>query len=110
MISGLRGWSRHEKQDVATIIRAQAGPNEMRYLRLTQKHARLRAERAAIGVEGIVRVKRVPMSHPILLYDGVCGLCNRLVQFILRRDPSGMFRFASLQSTLAAGILARHGE
>ena len=57
-----------------------------------------------------MRVKRVPMSHPILLYDGVCGLCNRLVQFILRRDLSGMFRFASLQSTLAAGILARHGE
>lgn len=50
------------------------------------------------------------MSHPIFLYDGVCGLCNRLVQFILRRDPSGTFRFASLQSALAAGILAQHGE
>lgn len=50
------------------------------------------------------------MSHPILLYDGVCGLCNRLVQFVLRRDPNGMFRFASLQSALDAGILARHGE
>ncbi|MGO9086057.1 MAG: thiol-disulfide oxidoreductase DCC family protein [Candidatus Sulfotelmatobacter sp.] len=49
------------------------------------------------------------MPHPILLYDGVCGLCNRLVQFILRRDRSGVFRFASLQSALAAGILARHG-
>jgi len=49
------------------------------------------------------------MSSPILLYDGVCGLCNRLVQFILRRDPEGVFRFASLQSALAAGILARHG-
>jgi len=49
------------------------------------------------------------MSHPILLYDGVCGLCNRLVQFILRRDPHGVFRFASLQSPLAGRILARHG-
>src|SRR5258706_16452898 len=49
------------------------------------------------------------MSHPILLYDGVCGLCNRLVQFILRRDPGGVFRFASLQSPLAGRILARHG-
>ena len=28
-------------------------------------------------------------GHPILLYDGVCGLCNRLVQFILRRDAAG---------------------
>ena len=48
-------------------------------------------------------------SHPILLYDGVCGLCNRLVQFILRRDPGGVFRFAALQSALAGRVLARHG-
>ena len=50
------------------------------------------------------------MSHPILLYDGVCGLCNRVNQFVLRRDPDGIFRFASLQSALAARILQRHGE
>ena len=49
------------------------------------------------------------MPHPIVLYDGVCGLCNRLVQFILRRDPAGIFRFSSLQSALAAEVLARHG-
>lgn len=49
------------------------------------------------------------MAHPILLYDGVCGLCNRLVQFILRRDPAGIFRFAPLQSTLAEQVLARRG-
>lgn len=48
-------------------------------------------------------------AHPIILYDGVCGLCNRLVQFILRRDRGGVFRFASLQSALAASILSRHG-
>jgi predicted DCC family thiol-disulfide oxidoreductase YuxK len=46
---------------------------------------------------------------PILLYDGVCGLCNRLVQFILRRDRNAIFRFAALQSPFAARILARHG-
>jgi predicted DCC family thiol-disulfide oxidoreductase YuxK len=50
------------------------------------------------------------MPHPTLLYDGVCGLCNRFVQFILRRDPSGIFRFASLQSPLATLVLARHGQ
>jgi predicted DCC family thiol-disulfide oxidoreductase YuxK len=49
------------------------------------------------------------MPAPILLYDGVCGLCNRFVQLILRRDRSAIFQFASLQSPLAAGILARHG-
>jgi len=48
------------------------------------------------------------MPHPILLYDGVCGLCNGFVQFILRHDRQAIFRFASLQSSLAARILARH--
>jgi predicted DCC family thiol-disulfide oxidoreductase YuxK len=46
---------------------------------------------------------------PILLYDGVCGLCNGFVQFILRRDRNAVFRFASLQSALTADVLARHG-
>jgi predicted DCC family thiol-disulfide oxidoreductase YuxK len=49
------------------------------------------------------------MPHSILLYDGVCGLCNRLVQFILRRDREAIFRFAALQSPFAARILSRHG-
>ena len=49
------------------------------------------------------------MTDPILLYDGVCGLCNRFVQFTLRGDRDAIFRFASLQSALAARILARHG-
>jgi predicted DCC family thiol-disulfide oxidoreductase YuxK len=49
------------------------------------------------------------MSSPILLYDGVCGLCNRSVQFILRHDRKASFRFASLQSPFAQTILVRHG-
>ena len=47
--------------------------------------------------------------NPIVLYDGVCGLCNRLVQFILNRDPSDRFRFASLQSEFAQQLMTRHG-
>jgi predicted DCC family thiol-disulfide oxidoreductase YuxK len=47
--------------------------------------------------------------NPILLYDGVCGLCNRLVQFGLRRDRNRRLRFASLQSDFAAKILQHHG-
>ena len=54
-------------------------------------------------------LKSFQMSHPILLYDGVCGLCNRLIQFVLRHDHNDEFRFASLQSPFAAQILARHG-
>ena len=48
-------------------------------------------------------------DQPVLLYDGVCGLCNRMVQFVLRRDPAAVFRFAALQSELATRILKRHG-
>jgi predicted DCC family thiol-disulfide oxidoreductase YuxK len=48
------------------------------------------------------------VSKAIFLYDGVCGLCNRGVQFILRHDAKGDFRFASLQSGFAQRMLARH--
>jgi predicted DCC family thiol-disulfide oxidoreductase YuxK len=48
-------------------------------------------------------------NHPIILYDGVCGLCNRLVQFVLKRDRADVFRFAALQSEFAAQVLTRHG-
>ena len=47
--------------------------------------------------------------HSIILYDGVCGLCNRFVQFVLKRDKRDAFRFASQQSEFAASILRRHG-
>jgi len=48
-------------------------------------------------------------SNPIVLYDGVCGLCNRAVQFLLKRDRHDRLRFASLQSEFAAQLLQRHG-
>lgn len=47
--------------------------------------------------------------NPIVLYDGVCGLCNHLVQFLLKRDRRDRFRFASLQSEFTGGLLRRHG-
>ena len=51
-----------------------------------------------------------PDVKPIVLYDGVCGLCNRLVQFLLKHDYNDNFRFASLQSELARTLLTRHGK
>lgn len=48
-------------------------------------------------------------SNPIILYDGVCGLCNRLVKFLLKHDKDGRLRFASLQSAFAEKVLSRHG-
>ena len=47
--------------------------------------------------------------NPIILYDGICGLCNRLIQFILSHDSRDRFRFASLHSDFAAQVLRRHG-
>ncbi len=41
----------------------------------------------------------------ILLYDGVCGLCNRTVQWILRRDRDGAMRFAALDSAVGREAL-----
>ena len=49
------------------------------------------------------------LANPIILYDGVCGLCNRLVQFLLKHDKQGRLRFASLQSEFAERVLTRHG-
>ncbi|MEO6445722.1 MAG: DCC1-like thiol-disulfide oxidoreductase family protein [Gemmatimonadaceae bacterium] len=43
----------------------------------------------------------------ILLYDGVCGLCNRTVQWILRRDSDGPMRFATLQGPVGREALRR---
>ena len=49
------------------------------------------------------------MAHPVLLYDGVCRFCNRLVQFVLRYDDGKIFRFASLQSSFGIAVLTQHG-
>ena len=48
-------------------------------------------------------------AHPIVLFDGVCNLCSSSVQFIIKRDPEGRFRFASLQSPLGEELLTRFG-
>ena len=45
----------------------------------------------------------------IVFFDGVCNLCNTSVQFILKRDPKGYFRFAPLQSDLARELAGKHG-
>lgn len=44
-------------------------------------------------------------AGPILLFDGVCNLCNGIIQFIIKRDPDGRFRYAPLQSDVATDLL-----
>ena len=46
----------------------------------------------------------------LVLYDGVCGLCDKSVQWLLDKDEAGALRFAPLQGETAQAILARHPE
>ena len=46
---------------------------------------------------------------PILVFDGVCVLCIRSVQFVLRHDREKRFRFATMQSRTGARLMTEHG-
>ena len=44
-------------------------------------------------------------EHPIIFFDGVCGMCNGFVDMIIRADTGGVFRFAAIQGETAKEIL-----
>lgn len=48
------------------------------------------------------------MAAPVILFDGVCNLCNGAVTWIIERDPRAVFVFGALQSDGARALLARH--
>lgn len=48
-------------------------------------------------------------SRHIILFDGVCNLCNGAVQYVIRRDTRGRFQFASLQSPKGKALLEEAG-
>ena len=45
------------------------------------------------------------MEQKIILFDGVCNLCNGFVQFIIKRDRNAIFKFAALQSDFGQAFL-----
>lgn len=49
------------------------------------------------------------MKERVIFFDGVCNLCNNAVQFIIKRDRSKKFKFASLQSEFAQKELVKRG-
>jgi predicted DCC family thiol-disulfide oxidoreductase YuxK len=55
----------------------------------------------------MVKRKLQPSGPHLILYDGVCGLCNRLNAFVLKYDKTGQFKFASLQSATGQSFLRR---
>ncbi|WP_153801211.1 thiol-disulfide oxidoreductase DCC family protein [Foetidibacter luteolus] len=48
------------------------------------------------------------MQQPVIIFDGVCNLCNSSVQFVIRHDKKKQFLFASLQSDYGQKVLKEH--
>lgn len=60
---------------------------------------------SAVGEKYFARDQR-----PIILFDGVCNLCNGGVNTLLQWDPSAVYRLAALQSTAGKALLKRSGR
>jgi predicted DCC family thiol-disulfide oxidoreductase YuxK len=45
------------------------------------------------------------LRAPVVLFDGVCNLCNAWVRFVFRHDPTGIFRFAAQQSAIGQAMI-----
>lgn len=54
-------------------------------------------------------VPRFPDDRPLIVFDGYCGLCSRMVQFVLRHDRRGVFRFVPAQSLLGIALYRHFG-
>jgi predicted DCC family thiol-disulfide oxidoreductase YuxK len=53
-------------------------------------------------------IPKVPT--PLIIFDGVCAMCNRFVNLVLRRDKAALFFFASNASPVVQELLAREGQ
>ena len=56
-----------------------------------------------------MEISSLPKDKKIILFDGICNLCNTSVQFIIRHDKKDVFRFVSLQTTFGQEILNHIG-
>ena len=48
------------------------------------------------------------LTHSIILFDGVCNLCNGAVNFVIKRDPGNVFKFTPLQEKQGVLLLKKH--
>ena len=48
-------------------------------------------------------------GHPVIVFDGVCVLCSRWVDFVLRHDRAGRFRLTAMQGQHGRALLVAHG-
>jgi predicted DCC family thiol-disulfide oxidoreductase YuxK len=54
-------------------------------------------------------MQELPLNKKIILFDGVCNLCNSAVQFVIKHDKKDVFRFVALQSELGQEIITYIG-
>ncbi len=54
-------------------------------------------------------ISRIPVGKKLILFDGVCSLCDSAVRYVIKHDKSDAFRFASLQSEFGQQILKHIG-
>lgn len=59
----------------------------------------------------MMRAFEIPsQSHEIILFDGICNLCNSSINFIIDHDEENHFKFASLQSDFGQQVLMKYGK
>jgi len=56
-----------------------------------------------------MEIQELPQDKKIILFDGVCNLCDSSVQYVIKHDKKDLFRFVSLQSELGQKILKHIG-
>ena len=54
-------------------------------------------------------MENLPKDKKIILFDGVCNLCDETVQFLIKRDKKDIFRFVAIQSDLGQEIIQHIG-
>jgi len=54
-------------------------------------------------------MKQNKNNHKVILFDGVCNLCNSTVTYVIKRDKKDVFRFAALQDSAGQVLIKKHG-
>jgi predicted DCC family thiol-disulfide oxidoreductase YuxK len=60
-------------------------------------------------ISNTMKISELPRNKKIILFDGVCNLCNASVKFVIKHDKKDVFRFVSLQSDLGKEIIKHIG-
>jgi len=53
-------------------------------------------------------IEKLPKQKQLILFDGVCNLCNSSIQYVIKYDKNDRFRFAPLQSDIGKQIIAKY--